>query len=162
MKNQNMQDERVVAQQRKINSEAYGILMLALLGSILIQQFFMDASFKQYAVEFICFFGMSIYMIIRYMMLGLSLHGEGKHAKTITLVNSLVVGIVVSAINGALNYAKYAQQYETDGIGYFIAVLFVTFISAAVPVYIILSSLSYLSEKKQAKIIKKLEDEEAR
>jgi len=53
MKKQDMQDERVVAQRRKINSEAYGILMIVLLGSILVQQFLLNAPFKQYAVEVI-------------------------------------------------------------------------------------------------------------
>jgi hypothetical protein len=160
MKKQNSQDERVVAQRRKINSEAYGILMIALLGSILVQQFMMNAQFEQYAVEFICFFGMSLYIIIRYMTLGLNLYGEGKRAKAISFVNSIVVGIVVTAINGILNYTQYAEKYKEDGIGYFIAVLAVTFISATIPVFGILSCLNYLNKKKQAKIQKQLDEEE--
>ena len=160
MKKQNLQDERVVAQRRKINSEAYGILMIALLGSMLVQQFLLNAPFEQYAVEFICFFGMSLYMIIRYMTLGLNIYGEGKRAKAIPFVNSIVVGIVVTAINGVLNYTQYAEQYKEDGIGYFIAVLAVTFISATVPVFVILSYLDYLNKKKQAKIQKQLDEEE--
>lgn len=160
MKKQNSQDERVVAQRRKINSEAYGILMIALLGSMLVQQFLLNAPFEQYAVEFICFFGMSLYMIIRYMTLGLNIYGEGKRAKAIPFVNSIVVGIVVTAINGVLNYTQYAEQYKEDGLGYFIAVLAVTFISATVPVFVVSSCLDYLNKKKQAKIQKQLDEEE--
>lgn len=160
MKKQNLQDERVVAQRRKINSEAYGILMIVLLCSMLVQQFLLNAPFEQYAVEFIGFFGMSIYMIIRYMTLGLDIYGEGKRAKAIPFVNSIVAGIVVTAINGVLNYTQYAEQYKEDGIGYFIAVLAVTFISATVSTFVVLSYLNYLNKKKQAKIQKKLDEME--
>ncbi|WFF71871.1 DUF6773 family protein [Proteiniclasticum sp. QWL-01] len=160
MKKQNSQDERVVAQRRKINSEAYGILMIVLLCSILVQQFLLNAPFKQYAVEFICFFGMSLYMIIRYMTLGLNIYGEGKRAKALPFVNSIVVGIVVTATNGVSNYIQYAEQYKEDGISYFIAVLAVTFISATVSCFVVMYSLSYLNKKKQAKIQKQLDEKE--
>ncbi|MDD3174151.1 MAG: hypothetical protein PHF63_10965 [Herbinix sp.] len=99
-------------------------------------------------------------MIIRYMTLGLNIYGEGKRAKAVPIVNSIVVGIVVTSINGVLNYTQYAEHYKEDGIGYFIAVLAVTFISATVPVFVILSCLDYLNKKKQAKIQKQLDEEE--
>ena len=95
---QNSQDERVVAQRRKINSEAYGILMTALFCSILVQKFLLNAPFEQYAVEFICFFGMSLYLMIRHLTLGLNIYGEGKRAITIPIMNGIVTGIVVTAI----------------------------------------------------------------
>ncbi|EXG87426.1 hypothetical protein K413DRAFT_4309 [Clostridium sp. ASBs410] len=160
MNKKNIQDERVVAQRRKINSEAYSILMIVLLGSILVQQFFLNAPFEQYAVEVICFFGISLYMIIRYMTLGLDIYGEGKQAKTLPFVNSVVAGIVVTTINGILNYTQYAEKYKEDGIGYFIAVLAVTFISASISTFIVLSCLNYLNKKKQAKIQKQLDEKE--
>ena len=160
MKKQNTQDERVVAQRRKIHSEAYSILMMVLLASILVQQFLLSAPFEQYAVEFICFFGMSIYMIIRYLTFGLDIYGEGKRSKRIPLVNSMVVGITVTTINGVLDYTKYAERYQEDGIGYFITFLAVTFISAAVSAFAVLSYLNYLNKKKQAKIENQLEQEE--
>ena len=55
MKNQTIRDERVISQRRKVSSEADGILMFALLASILLQQFVMNAPFKQYAAEFPAF-----------------------------------------------------------------------------------------------------------
>ncbi|MDD2235215.1 MAG: hypothetical protein PHZ11_07560 [Desulfitobacteriaceae bacterium] len=160
MKKQNLQDERVVAQRRKINSEAYGILMIALLFSMLIQQYLLNAPFKQYAVEFICFLCMSFYVIIRYMTLGLNIYGEGKRAKAIPIVNSIVAGIVVTVINGVLNYTQYAAQYREAGIGYFIAVLAITFISATVLSFVVLFGLDYLNKKKQSKIQKQLDEKE--
>lgn len=160
MKTQNLQDERIVAQHRKINSEAYGILMIVLLCSMLVQQFLLNAPFEQYAVEFICFFGMSLYMIIRYMTLGLNIYGEGKRANAIPFVNSIVAGITVTTINGILNYTRYAEQYKEDGIGYFIAVLAITFISATVSAFVVLFTLDCINKKRQEKIEKQLDEKE--
>lgn len=161
MKKQNEQDERVVAQRRKINSEAYGILMFALLCSILVQEFFLDAPFQQYAAEVICFLGATIYMIVRYMMLGLNLYSGDKQTKAIPFVSSIATGIVITAINGVFNYTRYAERYKEDGIGYFIAVLAVTFISATIFVSVLLSFLNYINKKKQAQIQKQLDKDES-
>ena len=65
MKNNNIQDERVTAQKRKITSEAFLLVMTFLIGSILVKQFVYDASFSEYAIEFIAFFGASLYITIR-------------------------------------------------------------------------------------------------
>ncbi len=160
MRRKNIQDERVLAQRQKISNEAYDILMIALFFSMLFQQFFLDAPFAQYAAEAICFFGMCVYTIVRYITLGLDLYGEGKRAKSITLVNSIGVGITVTLINGVINYTRYIERYRADGIGLFIAVLGVTFISATLICLISMSFLNYLNKKKQAKIKKQLDEEE--
>ena len=160
MKKQNIQDERLTAQRRKISSEAYGILMIALMAAILVQQFLLNAPFEQYAAESICFLGISIYTIVRYLMLGIDIYGEERQAKRSSLVNSVVTGIVVTIINGVLNYTKYAEQYKEDGIGFLVTVLAITFISASVCSFILMSLLSYLSKKKQAEIQKQLDEDE--
>ncbi len=160
MKRQSMQDERVSAQRRKVNSEAYGILMILLLVSILVQQFLFNAPFKQYAAEFICFFGMSIYMVVRYIMLGLNINGEGKQAKNVSLVISILAGSIVTTLNGIINYTRYAEHYRADGIGFFIATLVVTFMSATVLAFVLLSCANHMNNRKQAKIQKQLDEDE--
>lgn len=160
MKRKNIQDERVSAQRRKINSEAYSILMIVLLVSILVQQFLLNAPFEQYAVESICFFGMSLYIIIRYMTLGLNIYGEDKRPKGILFVSSIITGITVTVINGVLNYTKYGERYQKDGIGYFIAVLVVTFITATIFAFAVMSCIHFMNKKKQTKIQKQLDKEE--
>ncbi len=160
MKKQILQDERIIAQRRKVTNEAYGLLMFTLLASILIQQYLFNARFEQYAAEFICFFGVSLFIIIRNLTLGLDIFGEGKYAKSMPIINSLTAGIVVTVINGVLNYTKYGYLYRIDGINYFIASLAVTFISATAASLIAFSCLNYFSKRKQAKIQKELDDEE--
>ena len=159
MKKQNPQDERIVVERRKINSEAYGILFIVLLMSVLIQNYWLEAPIEQYAVELICFVGISVYTLIRYMTIGHDLFGEGKRARYIPLISGIVTGIIVTMFNGVLNYSKYAEHYE-DNFGLFIAVLAITFISAAALVFVLLSCIGYLNKKKQAKILKQLEDDE--
>ena len=159
MKKQNPQDERVVAERRKINSDAFGILWIVLLLSVLVQQFWLDAPIEQYAVELICFLGMSVYTLIRYMLGGHDLFGEGRRAKYVPLINSVVAGIVGTTINGVLNYSRYSEHYE-DNIGLFIAVLGITFFSIAAFTFVVLSCLNYLNMKKQAKLLRRLDDDE--
>lgn len=154
MKKTTVQDERVVVQRRKINSEAYGLLLVALIASIFVQQFLLDAPFKQYGVEVICLVGISVYTAMRYMMLGLSIQ-----AKALPVINSLAVGLIVTAINGVMNYTKYAEQYQNN-IGYFIATLAITFFSATILVFAVLSLSGFLNKRNQARIQKKLDDEE--
>lgn len=160
MKHQKVKDERVMAQRQKINSEAYGILMAILLVSILAQQFIFKAPLKQYAAEAIGFFAMSIYMIVRYLNLGVNLESDERKTKSLTLVNSLVTGIAVTAINGFLNYHQYADKYKADGIGYFLLMLLVTFISSSLLVFMTLFVIHDLNKKKQRKIQKKLDEKE--
>ncbi len=159
MKRQEMQDERVAAQRRKINGEAFGILMIVLLASTLVQQFLLNAPFEQYAVETICFIGISFYVVIRYMTLGLDIFGDGKRAKTVPLVNSLVTGVIATVIHGILNAPRYAAHYA-DGIGYLIAATAIFFISVTLSTLAVLSGIGYLNKRKQAKIQRHLDEDE--
>ena len=75
------------------------------------------------------------------------------------MISGIVNGIIVTMFNGVLNYPRYAEHYA-DNIGLFIAVLAITFISAAALVFVLMSCLSYLNKKRQAKILRQLEDDE--
>lgn len=159
MKKQDSQDERVVAQRRKIQSEGFAIIFFVLLISSVVQSFFLNAPLEQYAVEMICFLGMSVYLLIRNITLGNNLFGDNKRAKAMPLVNSLVTGIIATAIHGVLNYSRYSEHYENN-VGFYIAGLAIFFVSVTVSVFAVLSFLLYLNKKKQAKIQKQLDEDE--
>jgi cytosine/uracil/thiamine/allantoin permease len=125
-----------------------------------VQKFFQDTPFEQYAVELICFFGMVVYMIVRYIMLGLDIYGEEKRVKHFPLISGIVAGILVTAINGVCDYTQQANIYKEDGISGFIAMLAVTFICATVVTFVVLSCLDYINKKKQVKIQNVLDEEE--
>jgi len=159
MKKGSPQDERIVAQRRKIQSDGFGIIFFILLISSAIQSFFLNAPLEQYAVEFICFLGMSVYLIIRNVALGNNLFGDNKRSKAMPVINSLVTGTIATAIHGVLNYTRYAEHYESN-LGLFIATLAIFFVSISLSVFAILSLLWYLNKKKQAKIHKQLDEDE--
>jgi len=159
MRNQKPQDERIVAQRRKIQSDGFGILFFVLLISIIIQQIFMDAPFEQYAVEMICFLGASAYLLVRNIILGNNLFGDVKREKVMPLVNSLMTGIIATTFHGVLNYSRHSEHYENN-VGLFIAGLAIFFVSITICVYALLSFLQYLNKKRQATILKQLDDDE--
>jgi hypothetical protein len=159
MKKKNLQDERIVAQRHKIQSDAFGIIFFVLLISILVQQMLLDAPFEQYAVELICFLGMSVYLIIRNIALGNNLFGDGERAKIMLLVNSLVTGVIATTIHGVLNYTRYAEHYD-GRIGFFIATSAIFFISITALTFIALLCLGILNKRKQANIQKQLDEKE--
>lgn len=159
MKKEKVIDERVRSQQNKIKSEAFGILMIILFISIFIQQTILDAPFKQYFVEVICFLGVSFYIIVRYISLGVDIYGESKKSKNMLIINSIVTGVIVTGINGVFNYMRYKDHYR-DNIKMFIGVLLITFISATVSTIIVLAFVKYLNDKRQESIEKKFDDEE--
>ncbi len=160
MKNKNLQDERILSQHRKVYSEAYFISIILLIISLGLQQLLFNASLEQYAAELICILIPAVYIIIRHIILGLDLYSDKQHKKRILLLYSLLAGFMVTILNGIRNYINYADVYKRNGIGYFIAVLFITFISAAALVFIILSCLNYLSIRKQEKIQKQFDENE--
>jgi predicted neutral ceramidase superfamily lipid hydrolase len=160
MRRKEIPDERIAAQQSKINSECFSLLVLGLLISMMIQQFVMDAPFKQYAAEFICFFAVSLYIIARNLMLGLNLYGNSKRPMYLCIITSLIVGITVTVISGYSNYHNYSEHFQNDNFIYFLGSLAVTFISSTLSSLVLMFFLIYLNKKKQANIQKKLDEQE--
>jgi len=164
MKNRKIQDERVVSQQRQIQSDGFVILLFILLVSVIVQRFIMDAPYEQYAVELISFLGMSVYLVIRNIIHGNNLlddgkQADGKQAKVKLLVNILLTSIIATTIHGVLNYSMHYEHYENN-IGLFIAVLAIFFVSITILALAVYSLLAYLSKKRRATIHKQLDEDE--
>ena len=70
MKNIKNQDERVVNQRRKIQSDGYQLLVYALLISVVVQQFLLQTPPSQYMAEFLCLVGIGFYNLICNMRIG--------------------------------------------------------------------------------------------
>lgn len=94
MKNNKFNDERVINEKRKITGEAYVLIMIFLISSILVKQFIFHSEFNEYAVEFIAFFGSSVYIIIRNIFVGNNLYEENK--KNLPAINSIIMGASVT------------------------------------------------------------------
>lgn len=158
MKKQTQQDERVLAEKRKIGSDAFNILWIGLLISVLVQQYFLHAAFTQYAVEVILFIAASIYVIIRNIMVGNDIFASKKSGQMIVLINSLVCGLIVSIISTILNYMKYSEPIELPVTLNTLLVAGITFISASATAFAVLE-LAYLANKKKQKDIESVLNE---
>lgn len=160
MKNQIQQDERVLAQKRKIGSDAFNILLIGLMISVLIQQYLFNAPFTQYAVEIVLFIAASIYVIIRNLIDGNDLFASKKGGQAIVIINSLVCGLTVAVINTILNYMKYSETVKLPIVINTGLVGGITFISATITAFFVLELVYLVNKKKQKNIESHLNDNE--
>lgn len=100
MRNNQLIDERVLNQQRKIISEAYILITVFFLGSMLVKQFILHLEPKEYLIEAITFFGSSFYILIRNIFCGNNLLLQSKSLKSnrkkLPLLNSINIGFWVT------------------------------------------------------------------
>lgn len=159
MKNKKIEDERVLAQRRKIGNDAFQILFFGLLLSVLIQQYIFDAPFSQYAVEMILFMVSSVYLLFRSLISGDDIMSYKKYGQKIVILNSLVCGITITIINTTFNYMRYKDFFSKD-IANTILVSVVTLVSATITAFIAFEILYILNKKKQLKIEAQLKSQE--
>lgn len=149
-------DERVLQLNNKIQSEAYLIVIFLLLISIFIKYYVMDMSLSQYAVELGVIVLSIVYIAIRSMLVGYDFMKNSKGGKVSKVSIILISSLAISIINGIRNYSQYGDKYIGILDGLFIAVLVVTFISAAIFMSVIFFVLYYLNMKGQQRIEKQI------
>jgi hypothetical protein len=159
MRNQKNQDERVLAQKRKIQSDAFVILFLGLLMSVLIQQFIFNAPVSQYIVEFIFFIFSSIYLLIRNIVDGNDIFSSNRSVQKIILMNSLVCGLTITIINTTLNYIKLGNLFKTDFTNTLLISL-ITFICSTIIAFLAFKLLYIANMKRKKQIETKFNDED--
>lgn len=116
-----IRDERTIAAKRKIQSDALQLLIYALWAAILVQQIFLNAPVSQFIVEFICALGVSVYVLIRTICLGIDQSGTG-----VTTTKSLVTTTLLSGILCVL-CLFFLCGIESIG---FLALFFICYIAA--------------------------------
>lgn len=98
MKNTNITDERILLQRRKIQSIAYSGIVYVLLGSIIVQQFFLRAPFSQYAVEFFVLIGCGIFQAIANYSKGIDIWNPDGQKKSRMLFDAITSGVLSLAL----------------------------------------------------------------
>ncbi len=146
MKNSRIQDERIITLRRKIQSDAYQILVYCLLVSVLIQQFFLKAPFSQFAAELLCLIGMVIYVVVRHLIIGVDVwNSTGQSAKR-TIVNSLTTGVISTGMLAVL-----AGERSIGTLAIFLVVFSLCY-------FFIYTVILYFNNKRQRQIDKMLEE----
>lgn len=148
MKNIKNQDERVITQRRKIQSDGFQLLIYALLLSVVIQQIFLQAPPSQYMAELLCLIGAGFYNLVRNLNIGNNIFGDDKNSGKNLLKNTLFSGIgsvvLVAIITGERNFENLLS---------FSLTYIVTFGGMAYIVH-------YINKRKQDKIKKELDMDE--
>lgn len=148
MKNNKIQDERILLERRKIQSEAYVWLVSGLMISIIVQQFFMNAPFAQYAVEFFVLIGCGLFISIRHFKKGIDIwspNGEGK--------KKLLLQTVVSGIASVIVFAILSGQYDIKNLALY-------FISFVLFFFVFRSVMITINKKRQQVIDDKLNEDD--
>jgi hypothetical protein len=154
MRNQKNQDERVLAQKRKIQSDAFVILFMGLLMSVLIQQFIFNAPVSQYIVEFIF---SSIYLLIRNIVDGNDIFSSNRSVQKIILINSIVCGLTITIINTTLNYIKLGNLFKTD-FANTLLIFLITFVCSTLIAFLVFKLLYIANIKRKKQIETKFND----
>lgn len=157
MKKNGIQDERVISQKRKIGSDAFGLVFISLLVSILIQQYLFTAPFSQYAAEYFIFFAASVYVVARSLIQGNNLFNDARKGHKLAILSGVITGLVIAVTTTALNTSNYGFEKMGGVKGIFIAGS-ITFLSGAVITVICFEGLYLLNQKRQKQMDAKYDD----
>lgn len=157
MKNQSIQDERVISQKRKIGSDALGMVYIGLLISILIQQFMFEAPFSQYAAEFILFILLALYIVIRNIMVGNSLFNSSVNGQKVVLLGSLFSGLTITVITVTFNIINYGI-IKMGGLNGIVLIGLITFAFSVFASFIGFKFLYLINKKRQKELDDKYSD----
>jgi len=117
MINSKIEDERVVQQRRKIGSDAYQLVSMFLLASIVYNLFILNAPRSTYITEVIAFLGGSAYVVFKNIMIGNDLHSGcsiGTKETTLRkyLLTSLTYSITITTLLVINDYTRFMQHKE--------------------------------------------------
>ncbi len=118
-----IEDERIVAEKRRIESIAYRGVVYLLLASIVIQQFFLNAPFSQYAVEFFVLIIYGIYTLISSYMKGIDIINNAGKSRKMRVGSIVLTGIVAVLLLGLLS-GEWSFGYLVSFFSLFILFMF--------------------------------------
>jgi hypothetical protein len=159
MKKQPVMDERERIQHRKIQSEGYSVLMFGLIVALLVQLLAFDADFEQVAGEFICFFGTSLYVVIRSYAKGVAIGYHRNRQRMKLMLTPIVLAVTMALVNIYYNYAEYMQGPAPDWGGLVFGSLLAAMF-AGLSSFGILWLIFKMSDRRQAKIERALDEDE--
>lgn len=118
-----IEDERIVAEKRRIGSIAYRGVVYLLLASIVIQQFFLKAPFSQYAAEFFVLIICGIYTLISSYRKGIDIINNAGKSHKMRAGNILLTGISAVLLLGLLS-GEWGFGYLVSFFSLFILFMF--------------------------------------
>ncbi len=108
------------------------MVVLLLFISVLVKAYVLKSDYTNYIAELVVIVLSVIYVSVRSMMAGNNLMDTSKRNKTICILGTLGMSIIITVINGVKNYANYGEHYSGLFDWHFLAALAITFISSFV------------------------------
>lgn len=148
MKKSKIQDERILFERREIQSRGFAFIVYILLVAIVIQEFIMQAPFKQYAAELFILISCGVYNLIANVVKGIDLWNVEENPRNKILLSTFVSGFI-----SVILYAILSGKYELYGL----AIYFISFIAFFFIIQIIFRSLVI---KRRENIDKSINDDD--
>lgn len=148
MKNDYIQDERILSERRKIQSRAYGWIITILLVSVIVQQFVLVAPFSQYAVEFFLLIGCGLYNVVANYIKGIDIWNPRGDSKKQILFSALVTGGFSVTL-----FAILSSYFQIKNLAIFFVVFVVLF-------FLTRLIMVGITKKKQDRIDKEINDDD--
>lgn len=101
----------------------------------------------------------SLYVIVRNIKVGNDIFESDKVNQKFVIINSIICGIIVVAVNTTLNFIKFKDLYINEKGDMLLASL-VTFVCASAATFVVLQVLYLINKKKQMKIDLELKEED--
>ena len=120
-----IEDERIIAEKRRINSNAFGICFLALWGILLYRQYVLGQAIGEYIDIFLLTIGLSIYITVNNVSKGLYLTYKSKAARKKVRFTGALVGSVTFVI---IQYFVIGYDLTSPGDILKLAVSFMVFL----------------------------------
>ena len=159
MKNIKIQDERILSQRRKIQSDGFGVLFFGLLISIVLQKFIFDAPFSQYASEFILLMVAAIYVEARNIINGSGTYSMDFSGQNLVVIHSIVCGLAIAALATTFNIINLGIN-QMGGAGGIVVTSFITFVFGVLISFVVLQIIFMINTKRQKQIDEKYIDED--
>lgn len=148
MKSLKNQDERILILKRKIQSDAFQLLIGYLLIAIAIQKFLFNSSFYQIGVELIGVMGAAFFVRTSNILLGNDIYPKEANTRKNIIISNITSGllccIILFVLAGMTDLARLGSIF----IGTTICFLVISFLSY------------YLNKRKQDEIEKELNNDE--
>lgn len=106
MKTTIINDERILSQKRKIQSDSLQMVSFFLLISVIVQQFFLRAPLSQFAAELIALIGIGSYVLIKNLTLGLNAMSISTKSTKEIIFNGIFTGIISTLLFFTLTKEK--------------------------------------------------------
>lgn len=157
MKNIKIQDERILSQRRKIQSDGFGVLFFGLLISIVLQKFIFDAPFSQYASEFILLMVAAIYVEARNIIKGSGTYNMDFSGQILVVIHSVVSGLAIAALATTFNTINLGIE-QMGGAGGIAVASLITFAFGSLISFVVFQILFMINTKRQKQIDEKYID----